>query len=188
MRTLLLLGFAVGGAFMAGWFTIDRNDGRTLIEINKDEIRADTRQAIDKGRDLLEKREQERLARQQQSGGGFPDQATWPQQGDWASQSGGVQGTGYAGPVPYSAQTPYSGQPPYGEPPAYGEQTQYGQQAQFGQQPQYGPQPQFGQQTQYDRGPGYNANYPAPLDPQAGNLQSTPRWTEMPPPWQQQTR
>ena len=165
MRSLLLLGLAVGGAFMAGWFTIDRNEGRTLIEINRDEIRADTRQAIDKGRDLLEKREQERLARQQQSGGTNPAQSpwpaenNWPAQGPWPPQNGTVQGAGYAGPAPYSPQTPYGGQPAYG------------------QQPQYG------------SGPGFNTTYPAPLNqPPPAIQQPAPRWSEMPPPWQQQTR
>lgn len=162
MRTLLLLGLAVGGAFMAGWFTIERDGDKTRIEINKTEIRQDTRQAIDKGRDLLEKREQERLAReqQQQQQSGY---ATG--QGGWPPQAAPIQDTGYAG---YPPQNQYSNQ------------AGYNNQAGYGNQP-YGAQPAPG---------GYNASYPAPGANQqpAPTQPQQPRWTEMPPPWQQQTR
>ncbi|SMP74776.1 hypothetical protein SAMN06265222_11833 [Neorhodopirellula lusitana] len=157
MRTLLLLGLAIGGAFMAGWFTIERDGDRTRIEINKTEIRSDARQAIDKGRDILDKREQDQLAAQQ---GGYNANPTSPNTGNWPPQAApmqnGVQGAGYAGPANY----PQNGYPQ--------------------QQPQYGQQPQ----NQYGNQPSYNSNYPPPAQSQ----QAAPRWTEMPPPWQQQTR
>lgn len=150
MRTLLFLGLGVVGAFMAGWFTIEREGDRTRIEINKTEIRADTRQAIDKGKDFLDQREQDRLAQQQQPIGYGQGQAQG--QTPWGNPNGAVQGAGYAQPAPYNApQQPYQGQQQYSQ-------------------------------------PGYNANYPAPGNQQQGNQQSPPRWTEMPPPWQQQTR
>lgn len=155
MRTLLLLGLAIGGAFMAGWFTIEREGDRTRIEINKTEIRSDARQAIDKGRDLLDKREQEQLARQQQEANFNANPNGWP------PQAAPIQGAGYNGPAPYNPngyQQPYAGQTQQG-------QTQQGQ-SQFGSQP------------------GYNPNYQAP----GGQPANAPRWTEMPPPWQQQTR
>lgn len=63
MRNLILIGMVVGGAFAAGWFTINREGDRTTIEFNRAEIRQDTRRAIDKGRELLDRRE-EQLAQQ----------------------------------------------------------------------------------------------------------------------------
>lgn len=85
MRNLLLLGLLVGGAFMAGWFTIERDGDRTRIEINKTEIRQDTRQAIERGREFIDQQEQDRSA------GSNP-----------------VQGAGYNAPVNYET----SGYPP----------------------------------------------------------------------------
>ena len=165
MRTLLLLGLAIGGAFTAGWFTIERDGDRTRIEINKTEIRSDARQAIDKGRDILDKREQDQFARDQagQNGqGGYPNQGGWPPQA--APMNNSAQGAGYAG------------QPAY---PQNGYQPQ-----QYGQTPQQGNPNQYGGQNQYGNQPNYNSNYPPPSQ----NQQSDPRWSEMPPPWQQQTR
>ncbi|MCO8125080.1 hypothetical protein NHH03_25315 [Stieleria sp. TO1_6] len=52
-RTILILAVMGGGAFMAGWFTIDRNADETTIRFNREEIRADTNKAIAKGRELL---------------------------------------------------------------------------------------------------------------------------------------
>lgn len=150
MRTLLLLGLAIGGAFMAGWFTIEREGDQTRIGINKAEIRSDARQAIDKGRDLLDKREQEALARQQQNANFNNGSNGWP------PQTAPVQGAAYNAPTPYNPngyQQPYAGQAQQG-------QGQYGGQA------------------------GYNPNYQVP----GGQPSNAQRWTEMPPPWQQQTR
>ncbi|WP_144059589.1 hypothetical protein [Rhodopirellula sallentina] len=155
MRTLLLLGLAVGGAFMAGWFTIERDGDKTRIEINKNEIRQDTRQAIDKGRDMLEKREQERLAReqQQQQQMGYPNN-----QGAWPPQAAPIQDAGYAG---------------------YPPQNQYGNQNGYNAQQPYPNQ---------SAPAGYNPAYPVPDGSQQPAPNQQPRWTEMPPPWQQQTR
>ena len=58
MRNLFFLVLVLIGAFMAGWFTIDREGDRTLIEINRSEIRNDARQVIDRGRELLDRAEQ----------------------------------------------------------------------------------------------------------------------------------
>lgn len=49
-----MLGLA---AFMAGWFKVNRNGDNTTIEINRAEIRNDTRKAIEKGREVLERHE-----------------------------------------------------------------------------------------------------------------------------------
>ena len=75
MRNLLVLGLMIGGAFMAGWFTIDREGDRTTIEIDRSEIRGDARKAIDKGRELLDQRERERAAEEQASAAGDPTTA-----------------------------------------------------------------------------------------------------------------
>jgi hypothetical protein len=64
MRNLILIAMVVGGAFAAGWFTINREGDRTTIEFNRAEIRQDTRRAIDKGREILDRREQQ-IAQQQ---------------------------------------------------------------------------------------------------------------------------
>jgi hypothetical protein len=54
MRTIFVVGMILVAAFMAGWFTIQRDEEGTTIRINRDEIRGDTRQAIDRGREFLE--------------------------------------------------------------------------------------------------------------------------------------
>ena len=55
MRNLFLIAIIVAAAFMAGWFTISRDDEHTTIKFNRDEIRNDARVAIDRGRELLNK-------------------------------------------------------------------------------------------------------------------------------------
>ncbi len=62
MRNLFIIALMLGGAFMAGWFTINRDGDRTSIEINRDEIRHDTRHAIDRGRQLLDREGQQSLS------------------------------------------------------------------------------------------------------------------------------
>ena len=57
MRMIFLIGAVLVCAFMAGWFTVDRDDKGTTIRINRDEIRGDARQAIDRGREYLDTRE-----------------------------------------------------------------------------------------------------------------------------------
>lgn len=53
MRNLIILALLLAGAFLAGWFTINRDGDRTTIEINRTEIRQDAREAIDRGREFL---------------------------------------------------------------------------------------------------------------------------------------
>ncbi len=55
MRTIFVLGILLICAFLAGWFTIDRDDEGTTIRINRDEIRGDARQAIEHGREFLDR-------------------------------------------------------------------------------------------------------------------------------------
>lgn len=56
MRNLFILGALLVAAFMAGWFTIDRDGEQTTIKINREEIRQDARQAIDRGKDYLDRK------------------------------------------------------------------------------------------------------------------------------------
>ncbi len=59
MRNLFIIGMLLVGAFMAGWFKVNRDGERTTIEINRSEIRGDARNAIDRGREFLDRREQQ---------------------------------------------------------------------------------------------------------------------------------
>ncbi|WDQ16976.1 hypothetical protein PSR62_00120 [Rhodopirellula sp. P2] len=168
MRTILLLGLAIGGAFMAGWFTIERDGDKTRIEINKTEIRSDTRSAIDRGRDILDERQREQAAQQQvaQQPGGYPDQGqggyypggaptnpnAWPPQGGQPVQGAGYSTPSYGVPnynVPNSNQTPGYNNYPAAQPNAgYGEQGAYNPNV---YQPQnYNAQPQAGGQNGWD--------------------------------------
>ena len=56
MRTLFVFGLIATAAFLAGWFTISRDDEHTTIRFNRDEIRNDARGAIDRGREILNKK------------------------------------------------------------------------------------------------------------------------------------
>ncbi len=57
MRNLIVIAMLLVAASMAGWFKIHRDGDRTTIEINKDEIRQDTRGVIDRGREILHQQE-----------------------------------------------------------------------------------------------------------------------------------
>lgn len=75
MRNLFIIAMLLVGAFMAGWFKVNRDGESTTIEINRTEIRSDARKAIDRGRDFLDRREQQ-YAEQH---GSDPNQQDWPQ-------------------------------------------------------------------------------------------------------------
>ena len=79
MRNLFIIGMLLVGAFMAGWFKINRNGDHTTIEINRAEIRQDTRKAIDRGREILDRNE-ERVARDQDQpyDSRFDDRMSYP--------------------------------------------------------------------------------------------------------------
>jgi hypothetical protein len=55
MRNIMFIGMLLSAAFMAGWFKIQRDGENTLIQIDRNEIRNDTRQAIDRGREILDR-------------------------------------------------------------------------------------------------------------------------------------
>lgn len=165
MRTLLFLGLVIGAAFMANWFTIERDGERTRIDINRDEIRSDAQHAIEKGREILDKRERERHTSSPPVEGYGPDAGYGPAAGNWPA-SGSAQNTGYSAPGTYGNPPAYSDQSypvqPTGGQPAGGQA--YGGQA-------YGGQAYGGQNDATPSPPrGYGPTYPA----SAGN----------PPPWQ----
>ena len=58
MRSLFLIAIVASAAFMAGWFTISRDDEHTTIKFNRDEIRKDAKTALDRGRQILNKQGQ----------------------------------------------------------------------------------------------------------------------------------
>ncbi|EMI20208.1 signal peptide protein [Rhodopirellula maiorica SM1] len=60
MRNIIILAMLVAGASAAGWFQIQRDGEYTRIDINRAEIREDARRAIDKGREILDRRDQSR--------------------------------------------------------------------------------------------------------------------------------
>lgn len=59
MRNLFIIAMLLVGAFMAGWFKINRDGDSTTIEINRNEIRSDARNAINRGREYLDRRDQQ---------------------------------------------------------------------------------------------------------------------------------
>ncbi|MEM9828241.1 MAG: hypothetical protein AAF958_16745 [Planctomycetota bacterium] len=59
MRNLLVIAALGVAAFMAGWFQIHREGDETTIRINRKEIRSDARAAIDRGKEILDRRDQE---------------------------------------------------------------------------------------------------------------------------------
>ncbi|MCC9642280.1 hypothetical protein LOC71_08335 [Rhodopirellula sp. JC740] len=165
MRTLLLLGLAVGAAFMAGWFTIERDGDTTRIEINKTEIRSDARSAIDRGREILDERQQAQEAQQNGGQPGYPPQGGYYPNGAaanpnaWPPQGGTpVQGAGYS--------TPSQNPPNYNT------------------APNYNPAPNYN---------GYPPNQPAPGYPTPNYGGNAPtdgqnRWDSATAPWNQQYR
>lgn len=81
MRNLFIIVILAGVAFTAGWFTIDREGDKTTIQFNRAEIRQDTRRVIDKGREILDSRDQQFAGDRQQ-----------PQQDPrYADRNGGFQ-------------------------------------------------------------------------------------------------
>ncbi|GAA5509981.1 hypothetical protein [Novipirellula caenicola] len=60
MRNIIILAMLVAGASAAGWFQIQRDGEYTRIDINRAEIREDARRAIDKGREILDRRDSQR--------------------------------------------------------------------------------------------------------------------------------
>ena len=78
-RTIVILGILAVCAFMAGWFTIHRDDQETTIRFNRDEIRADTSNAIAKGREFLNNKAGELNSGGQADQEGYPVDAQYQQ-------------------------------------------------------------------------------------------------------------
>ncbi|MEM6687964.1 MAG: hypothetical protein AAF664_00965 [Planctomycetota bacterium] len=71
MRTLFILAILIVAAFMANWFTIERDGDNTSVHFNNEEIREDTSRVIDRGREIWEKHREERQAQQLRQEGAF---------------------------------------------------------------------------------------------------------------------
>lgn len=144
MRSLMVLGALGVVGFMAGWFTINRDDGRTTIEINRDEIRSDARQAVDRGKEYWEQRQQQQAAAQQNASGQpspwNQQPAPWDQQAaPWDQQAGTYQPAPMPGP--YGAGQPQYPQANGYEAPTYNQPTGYNQPAGYAQPPAAGNSP-----------------------------------------------
>ena len=80
MRNLFIIGMLGIAAFTAGWFKINREGDSTTIEINRAEIRQDARRAIDKGRAILDRRDEQFASQDQEAGqSNFDEQSYGPQ-------------------------------------------------------------------------------------------------------------
>ncbi|QDT60963.1 hypothetical protein SV7mr_34920 [Stieleria bergensis] len=58
-RFVMILVVLAGLAFMANWFTINRDEETTTIQIDRQQIRSDLSKAAEKGRKLIEKHRKE---------------------------------------------------------------------------------------------------------------------------------
>ncbi|MDA8746214.1 hypothetical protein N9N28_16430 [Rubripirellula amarantea] len=149
MRNLFIIGMLAVAAFAAGWFKINRDGDSTTIEFNRAEIRDDTRRAIEKGREILDRRD-EQFANQEQPQSNFDEQSYGPQP--------------YGNPPAYPNQ-PVTNQPVTNQPvPNQPWNQNYARPAQPQSPPSqpytqnYGPQPLPPQQGGYYQGqaPSYN--------------------------------
>ena len=91
MRTIIVIALILVCASMAGWFSINREDGETTIRINRDEIRQDARAAIDRGKNYLDRKDGEQFASQQQ--GQLQPPQNWQGQQQYQQQGGQQQYT-----------------------------------------------------------------------------------------------
>lgn len=135
MRNLLVIGMLLVGAFMAGWFKVNRDGDRTTIEINRNEIRGDARNAIDRGREFLDRREYDYAQQQPHVDAQYAD-AQYPNDGqqDWPQAQVAAQQDQWGRNFDYRQQQPNTNlqNQPY---PNQGYQNQT-----YQNQPQYQPQ------------------------------------------------
>jgi hypothetical protein len=59
MRKLLILIVCIVLMVMAGWITINRSGDTTSLSFHKDEVKEDTKAAVEQGKELLDKVESE---------------------------------------------------------------------------------------------------------------------------------
>ena len=76
-RTIMILVVLAACAFMAGWFTIDREGDDTTIRFNRDEIREDTSAALARGREFLNEQDglQESIGEVRENVGEYVEQS-----------------------------------------------------------------------------------------------------------------
>ncbi|KAA5540638.1 hypothetical protein FYK55_19785 [Roseiconus nitratireducens] len=102
-RMILVLGCVGAAAFMAGWFTVQRDERETTIRFNREEIRADAAKAIEKGRELLNESQSQAYVPS-----GYGDQVA-PQNGPYQVPESPME-------YPPSYDGSYNGTPQYGAP------------------------------------------------------------------------
>ncbi|MCA9034867.1 MAG: hypothetical protein KDA91_07055 [Planctomycetaceae bacterium] len=54
MKAILIIGVAVLLMVVGGWVTVTNTDGSTTVTLDKDEVKADTAEAVKKGEDLVD--------------------------------------------------------------------------------------------------------------------------------------
>lgn len=117
-RTIAIFGILALCAFMAGWFTIDRDDQETTIRFNRDEIRSDTAEALAKGREFLNNKLSEDNADGQMDDGQYYDGQFYDGQ---SVQDGYAAELQYQPPTTddsYAPQQATRSVPPWQQPPS----------------------------------------------------------------------
>ncbi len=153
MRNIIIIGMLLAAASTAGWFSVQRDGDHMTIDINRSEIRNDTRRAIDRGRQILDERQQrvdEERAELQQSAESQPQ---WPLQpgNPWQPNyppydSRGYNGTGAQGTAPISYGQPNNYNPAqFYSPAGYGPTQPYTNPADSNQSNYYPPPPVYPQ-------------------------------------------
>ena len=175
MRNIIIIAMLLAAASTAGWFSIQRDGDNLSIDINRAEIRGDTKKMIERGREILDHQEQlaaQRRSEQQtgQTVNGQPQPANpWGQQqpAPWATGQTGGQ-TGGQTTANYPPERGFAGPPPAyngnGYPPPYAPNQNAGGQNYAPTQnytpTQYNaPAPNY---APYQNGPSQNAPYNDP--------------------------
>ncbi len=144
MRNIVIIGMLLAAASTAGWFSIKRDGDIMTIDINRAEIRSDTRTMIDRGREMLDRQQQQAADRQSP-----PTTNTPP----WATENvatGYPPERGFSAPPPNFTNTPagYPSNSAGYNPPNY-QPAGYSPSPGYGPTPNYVPQPPYSQQPSY---------------------------------------
>ncbi len=119
MRNIVIICALLAAASTAGWFTINRDGDHLQIDINRAEVRSDTRVMIERGREMIDRQQQ---SSEQRSASQAPGQAPpWPAAPTdaWGNNisTNYTPERGFSGPPQNVRQTQQPSQP-YGYPDA----------------------------------------------------------------------
>ncbi len=159
MRNIIIIAMLLAAASAAGWFQIQRDGEHTRIDINRAEIREDARRAIDRGREILDRRDA------QNSSNAAADQTPDPYNDGSYPNQGGTYPVGYND---YNSPTDprYSNPPPQSNYPANAPYNGY----------ENGPPANYGSQSNYPTPPSTRPYGQQPVDyPQYGQPPYTPQ-------------